>query len=71
MLLLGVVLVVWVVVTLTRHGDHPHPHHTHHGDHGATGSPRAALTILNERFARGEIDAEEFTTRRDLLRGSS
>jgi uncharacterized membrane protein len=25
------------------------------------------MKILNERFARGEIDAEEFTKRRDLL----
>jgi len=27
-----------------------------------------ALRILDERFARGEIDAEEYRTRRDLLR---
>jgi len=28
-----------------------------------------ARTILDERFARGEIDAEEYTRRRDLLSG--
>jgi putative membrane protein len=28
-----------------------------------------AMRILEERFARGEIDAEEFTRRRDALRG--
>jgi putative membrane protein len=27
-----------------------------------------ALRILDERFARGEIDAEEYRSRRDLLR---
>jgi len=27
-----------------------------------------AMRVLEERFARGEIDAEEFTKRRDLLR---
>lgn len=27
-----------------------------------------ALRILDERFARGEIDSEEYTSRRDLLR---
>ena len=26
------------------------------------------MRLLEERFARGEIDAEEFTRRRDLLR---
>ncbi len=30
-----------------------------------------ALRILNERFARGEIDADEFRERRDLLNGQS
>ena len=30
--------------------------------------PEEALRVLEERFARGEIDAEEFTKRRDLLR---
>jgi uncharacterized membrane protein len=29
-----------------------------------------ALRILEERFARGEIDAEEFATRRTLIHGS-
>ena len=38
---------------------------------GTGGSPEdAALRVLRERFARGEIDADEYTTRRDLLRRS-
>ncbi|MGH2572614.1 MAG: SHOCT domain-containing protein [Actinomycetota bacterium] len=37
-----------------------------------TGRPRAdGQRILEERFARGEIDAEEFGRRRALLGGSS
>jgi putative membrane protein len=28
-----------------------------------------ALRILDERFARGEIDVDEYTRRRDVLRG--
>lgn len=30
-----------------------------------------ALRILDERFARGEIDADEYRQRRDLLNGQS
>lgn len=30
-----------------------------------------ALQILNERFARGEIDADDYRERRDLLQGPS
>lgn len=29
----------------------------------------SAMRVLEERFARGEIDAEEFQRRRDILRG--
>ena len=50
--------------------------HRHHGDAVAPPPPGgpapagtdAALRVLEDRFARGEIDAEEFTQRRDLLR---
>jgi uncharacterized membrane protein len=30
-------------------------------------APDGALQILEDRFARGEIDAEEFATRRTLI----
>lgn len=33
----------------------------------AQNGPDAALRVLEDRFARGEIDTEEFTKRRDLL----
>lgn len=36
-------------------------------DRGGTSEPRR---ILEERFARGEIDAEEFEERRRLLEGT-
>jgi putative membrane protein len=32
-------------------------------------APQAALQILDERFARGEIDEDEYKRRRDALRG--
>jgi putative membrane protein len=37
----------------------------HNGTPSTSGRP---LQILEERFARGEIDEEEFKQRRDLLR---
>lgn len=47
-------LVVWVIVSLVR---------------GVGGERRSdADAILAERFARGEIDEEEFLRRRDLIR---
>lgn len=30
--------------------------------------PPSALDVLDERFARGEIDADEYSKRRELLR---
>ena len=40
--------------------------------HGAQNQPprSVALGVLEERFARGEISPEEFTQKRDLIRGS-
>ncbi len=44
---------------------------THHQPTGpATPTTSDAQRILDERFARGEIDADEYQQRRDLLRGN-
>jgi putative membrane protein len=40
--------------------------HRHEATHEPVG-PTAALRILEERFARGEIDADEYSRRRQLL----
>ena len=54
--------IAWVVVTLIRSG-------------GAHSRPEPMATdpmrILDERFARGEIDEAEYQRRRDLLRGDT
>ena len=47
--------VAWVVVTLARRP--------------STSARRDARDVLDERYARGEIDAEEYRTRRETLRG--
>ena len=35
---------------------------------GGAAPPDQAMRILDERFARGDIDADEYNQRRDLLR---
>lgn len=63
-MILVLAIVIAVAVLLVRwlggvgHGAHP-PHH---------GQPdRTALDVLKKRFARGEIDKEEFEERRRIL----
>jgi len=53
-----IVLIVFAVRWLGGHGPARHEH--------PAGRP-SALEILQERYARGEIDHEEFTRRKQLL----
>ncbi len=54
-------LIAWAVVALTRRPrGAPGP--------AVTPGPRAPEEVLADRFARGEIDADEFASRRDALR---
>lgn len=56
-------VLVWAVVTLTRHWQSRPPGAPTEPPRGASG-PRQ---IIDERFARGEIDEAEYRQRRDLL----
>lgn len=60
-------ILTWAVVSIIRQRDA-------HGGGGSQppppGSGSDALRILDERLARGEIEVDEYTRRRDLLKGS-
>jgi putative membrane protein len=56
----------WIIVTLIRHRGTP-PVPTEAPPSSGSPPPSGALVILDERFARGEIDEEEYTRRRTLL----
>ena len=51
-------LLVALVYLIVRHNT---------GPRAAGGSPGRAVEILDERFARGEIDEQEYRSRRDAL----
>jgi putative membrane protein len=55
----GIVALVIFLVRRARAG---------HGEHPLVQTHHEAERILNERFARGEIEDEEFTARRAALR---
>jgi putative membrane protein len=53
-----VVLVAWLIWTTVRGGEPRRP-----------SSRSAALEVLDERYARGEIEREEYLQRKEDLRG--
>jgi uncharacterized membrane protein len=65
--LIIVALVVWALIVITRHLKHQQIQSGGQTASAATSATSDALKILNERFARGEIDPDDFTRRRDLL----
>jgi uncharacterized membrane protein len=71
--LIFIAVVVWIILAVVgdRGHRHGHPYGWGPGPNGPSEPSSDALKILNERFARGEISVEEYTERRDLIKGSS
>ena len=68
LLLIFLVVVAAIAFVILRHFTSEH-----HGHAAHTAVPAAtdeAIDVLKMRFAKGEIDDEEFTTRLGLLQGS-
>ncbi|WP_299445130.1 SHOCT domain-containing protein [uncultured Phycicoccus sp.] len=69
MMLLFLGIIVAIVLVIARSaggGSRPHGG----GAFGSTARPEnPALKVLDERFARGEIDEDEYRRRRDILQG--
>ena len=58
-----------IVIALLRNRDHPH--HERAEAPSTISATISAERILHERFARGEIDEDEYTRRHDLLKERS
>lgn len=66
MMTVFVVAAAWVIVTLIRHTAPATPYRE-----VTEPSPSSAAVILDERFARGEIEPDEYARRRDMLRDTT
>jgi len=60
-------LIAAAIVFFVRHWSHGHPEHHAHAMPGPVGD--SPVDVLKMRFAKGEVDEEEFTKRLKLLQG--
>ena len=57
-------LIIWAIVALVRGGFRNGHMCGHDRDNNVRGKDKSSLEILKERYAKGEIDKKEFTTKR-------
>lgn len=74
LIIIGVALLVWVAVRVIARLIKPTPSYQQHAKYGGNYTSKSnpatsneALEILRARFARGEIDEEEFQRRKRQL----
>lgn len=78
--ILLILVVILIVAMIRRHGPGMHGGPMEHGQHGGPGGPGgpghedafrknvdSALAILNERYAKGEINQEEYLAKKNDL----
>ncbi|MGC2484923.1 MAG: SHOCT domain-containing protein [Acidimicrobiales bacterium] len=70
-LLIVIAAVAFLVTLVVRKTRFAHRFATGFGPHTHASSASDAVRILDERLARGEIDAADYQERRNLLRGTS
>jgi putative membrane protein len=70
LMILFLLFVGAIAYFVIRHFDHAQTHHHAHvfPSAGSNSSDNAASEVLKMRFAKGEIDEDEFTRRMNLLK---
>ncbi|HTB09385.1 MAG TPA: SHOCT domain-containing protein [Acidimicrobiales bacterium] len=68
--LIVIAAAAFLVTLIVRRSGVAHRFATGSGPHTHAAPATDALRILDERFARGEIDAADYRERRDLLQGT-
>jgi putative membrane protein len=69
-MILFLLFIAAIAYLVIRHFDHAQSHHHPHGvtPSGASSTDGAAAEVLKMRFAKGEIDEDEFTRRMAILK---
>ena len=78
LLIIFLLMVGAIALAIVRYVSHAHEPHSHHGPAAPPGPPPipptssldSALDVLRMRFARGEIDEDDYNRRVSVLQGN-